>query len=183
MAEPMTNARLDEIEKLANAATPGPWNTDPDGCLGPNTIVAEHGGYEHMIGTFDAGTGNDADADRAFVLAAREAVPELVAEARRLRTIVDAAAHHHRRVPLYESADACPHPEPSEDGPRGGAWDDWVDEHPWGDHEDVGRVCLSSPVAAQCPSCRDSEYSDPVSWPCPTAVALGLDAQLAAKEA
>lgn len=80
----MTNEKLDALEALANAATPGPWEV--------------HSHREHSA-TFDWHGVNNASGkevtgdfllaeDAAFIAAARTAVPELVAECRRLREMV-----------------------------------------------------------------------------------------------
>jgi len=73
---------LDAIQARANAATPGPWYFQPE--YGPEFIAAEVRGYEHGIGNLEFGAGSQARADREFVIAAREAVPALLAEVRRL---------------------------------------------------------------------------------------------------
>jgi hypothetical protein len=69
----MTDSELDRLERLADEATPGPWMPD----LHPLTAIHSSGGQD--IGDLRA------DADLAFVAAARDAVPALVGEVRRLR--------------------------------------------------------------------------------------------------
>ncbi|MFH9062189.1 hypothetical protein ACH4GM_13345 [Streptomyces coeruleorubidus] len=74
---------LDAIEELCAAATPGPWfvrNLDDDHAM---NLVG--------VGTVeDTGRGENA----AFIAMAREAVPRLVAEVRRLRWLVEFGACH-----------------------------------------------------------------------------------------
>lgn len=61
----MTNDELERLAKLADAATAGPWVTHIDGHL-------------RLM-----------DETAAFIAAARTAVPELLAEVRRLRAALD----------------------------------------------------------------------------------------------
>ena len=69
----MTDEELERLEKLASAATPGPWAPLPTGSKkwvsGPATEA------DWMF---------NRDADAAFIAAARDAVLALVAEVRRL---------------------------------------------------------------------------------------------------
>lgn len=67
----MTNEELDEIEKRAAAATPGPW------CCGYDEDSLYSG--EAYVARFEHGD------DQVFVAHARTDVPALVAEVRRLR--------------------------------------------------------------------------------------------------
>lgn len=77
---------LDAIETRANAATPGPWEEHAD--YGPHFYAYLRGPYLRGVGTLNFGEGEEADADREFVKHAREDVPALVAEVRRLRARV-----------------------------------------------------------------------------------------------
>lgn len=102
----MTDARLAELERLASMATPPPWKWqdwyhygDPDKGPNPQTLVGplrppgEYGPANVRIVSFEEPPENPADA--AFIPAAREALPELLQEVRRLRAIatrLDAAA-------------------------------------------------------------------------------------------
>ena len=80
----MTPADLDHIERLATAARPGPWTSYIEG--------RDHvsGSSFIMVGTGDART-DDIEmvgcthADQDFIAAARQHVPLLVAEVRRLQ--------------------------------------------------------------------------------------------------
>ncbi|MFE2850639.1 hypothetical protein ACFXJO_05825 [Streptomyces lavendulae] len=68
--------RLAEIRAREQAATKGPWELYPKygeafyAYLGGNALVG--------VGDLDFGDGEDANADRSFVLAAREDVPFLL---------------------------------------------------------------------------------------------------------
>lgn len=70
----MADLDLDEIERLADAATPGPWGVEPDRNSLDDLVMAK-------IGLVAATAREDA----AFIAAARTAVPALSAEVRRLR--------------------------------------------------------------------------------------------------
>src|SRR5581483_2475098 len=107
-AERMSDEELDGIEELASAATPGPWfvrgmdddqamslvavSTGPDTGKGegwpafePGEVVAatlvQHPRYVDI---------GDAkwDENAAFIAMAREAIPRLVSEVRRLRSLL-----------------------------------------------------------------------------------------------
>lgn len=75
----MDEARLAELERLAGAATPGPWwyvlkfhsvyASEGDACVTPYDGISSPNGH--------------------FIAAARTAVPALVAEIRRLRAALD----------------------------------------------------------------------------------------------
>lgn len=71
----MTNEELDAIEARANAASEGPWTAEYDGAILP---ADSHPPVIYSDGDMT-------DADREFVAAARDDVPKLVAEVRRLR--------------------------------------------------------------------------------------------------
>ena len=79
----MKEADLAITEVLEKAATPGPWHRfEAEGY----NLIGYEPGYEAQIrlGTFPVGQGL---ADLRFVIHARDAVPVLVAEVRRLRAI------------------------------------------------------------------------------------------------
>lgn len=71
---------LDELERLANAATDGPW-------AAPSPRISHWRRDVCSITTNDGmGIANNlVDTDAAFIARARTAVPELIAEVRRLR--------------------------------------------------------------------------------------------------
>jgi hypothetical protein len=86
----MDEAKLQEIEARANAATPGPWQMEHRG------VVA--GSCRDVIDIVDdcAVSGwRDYPANQAFIAAARTDVPELVAEVRRLTAALDAVTAEH----------------------------------------------------------------------------------------
>lgn len=88
----MTEAELLELEELCGMATPGPWLID-----GPCVYALN----EHGSNRFSAGIGtgfvqqsrlksertsaDEIEADAQLIAAARTAIPELIAEIRRLR--------------------------------------------------------------------------------------------------
>lgn len=78
----MTDEQLAEWERLAAAATPGPWEAIPTVDADFATIKTR--GKLGWMQYHEYDPGIDAT-DAAFVAAAREAVPALVAEVRRLR--------------------------------------------------------------------------------------------------
>lgn len=87
---------LAHLEALANAATPGPWITEGSISVEPkDMVVAERDG--HVIdlterGGIDYGGGEFLRVeDAAFVAAAREAVPTLIARIRQLEGLLDRA--------------------------------------------------------------------------------------------
>lgn len=93
----ITDGELDAIEKRANDAQVGPWKTDNMKNVGENWLVATFGSDSDgdWIVTTDnlrASQSNGATAkdDAVFVAAAREDVPRLVQEIRRLHERNDA---------------------------------------------------------------------------------------------
>jgi hypothetical protein len=91
MTAPLSEDRLAEITALEAAATAGPWHTAREAGTSsyPPDFVANWVG-EHMqgVGTFDTGVGEQAEADLEFILDARTAVPQLLAEVARLKALV-----------------------------------------------------------------------------------------------
>lgn len=69
----MTPAELDELEKLANAATPGPWEALDNGDA-----------YVVLGDVTDICCPHHAE-DMEFIASSREAIPKLIVEVRRLR--------------------------------------------------------------------------------------------------
>lgn len=84
----MTEQELAELGALANAATPPPWEAEND--VGTGILSAMLGGGPHMMAFGDVWT----FADAAFIAAARTAVPELIAEVRRLRGLLEDCEPH-----------------------------------------------------------------------------------------
>jgi hypothetical protein len=79
----MTDAELDALEKLAAAATPGPWTIQ---FTTMSTRV--YGPPESFVCGMPAIDDPTVEPDAHFIAAAREAVPALIAEVRRLRKLV-----------------------------------------------------------------------------------------------
>jgi hypothetical protein len=77
----MTDEELARIEALANAATPGPWEVRAHDDL---FAVKGQSGW---VASMDADTSAADASNSEFIAAARDAVPALVAEVKRLRRI------------------------------------------------------------------------------------------------
>lgn len=90
----MTEQQLAAIEARANAATAGPWRADvgfstiPDGPPEGVAVWCQTPGSEGDAVVADLGDYTDGPANGAFIANAREDVPALVAEVRRLRADV-----------------------------------------------------------------------------------------------
>lgn len=84
----MTEEQLAELEALAASATPGPWEAEND--VGTGNLLAPLGGLPHMTAFAQVWTFGDA----AFIAAARTSVPELIAEVRRLRALLEDCEPH-----------------------------------------------------------------------------------------
>ncbi|MFF2383696.1 hypothetical protein [Streptomyces sp. NPDC058108] len=90
----LTADQLDDIEARAAAATPGPWSSHEDW---PGRVFSDGGpNYLHIART----TGWNAEANERFIAHAREDVDALLAEVRRLRTELTAAARRDVTLPL-----------------------------------------------------------------------------------
>jgi len=82
-AMPMTDEELDDVERRCSAATPAPWKSYVEG--------RDHTSGSNFI---DVGDGNGIElsgatsADQDFIAHARQDVPRLVEEVRRLRALV-----------------------------------------------------------------------------------------------
>jgi hypothetical protein len=68
---------LDELERLCNAATPGPWMSRS------GSVWSECD--RNPVCDVDMGSSLDDAPDALFIAAARHALPKLIAEVRRLR--------------------------------------------------------------------------------------------------
>lgn len=86
---PLTDQQHAAIRQRAHGATGGTWYLQP--AHGTNFVASEHHGYEHGIGDLDFGTGDQADADREFVLNAHNDATALLVEVDRLRAERDQA--------------------------------------------------------------------------------------------
>lgn len=84
---PPTEEQLAELERLEREAMPGPWRTarhqDPSCDV---AYVLPHGMPGEEVATVYI---DDSERHAAFIVAARNALPSLVAEVRRLRAIVE----------------------------------------------------------------------------------------------
>lgn len=81
----ITNTDLDQLDALAEAATPGPWaDSAYDGGWDCVRAVDHHGPVIARLGLNEP-------SNSAFIAASRLAIPALVAEARRLRGVVPTA--------------------------------------------------------------------------------------------
>jgi hypothetical protein len=84
--QPLTDAELDTLEQLAASASPRPWIASIEGrdhWSGDNVIFIGDPREEDMYVHRDTKLASPADLD--FIAAARNYVPRLVAELRRLR--------------------------------------------------------------------------------------------------
>ncbi len=85
----MDEATLQAIEERANKATPGKWTVENH----PNdyAVVAPHPVEPSItyIAFIDGGLSNDSKYDTEFIAYAREDVPALIAEVRRLKSYGD----------------------------------------------------------------------------------------------
>jgi hypothetical protein len=82
---------IDELERLEKAATPGPWAYFPDSIYAGeiHAVIHPEGeslpvGTQHITSTPDY---DDRPDDMALIVAARNALPELLAELKRLRQL------------------------------------------------------------------------------------------------
>ncbi|MFE7360700.1 HlyD family secretion protein [[Kitasatospora] papulosa] len=99
---PMSAERLIEIRLRVEAATPGPWEEHLP--YGDSFYAYLNGPYLRGVGTLEFGDGEDAEADRAFTLNARQDVPALLAEVDRLRALAAEQARRPRRFTPLEEA-------------------------------------------------------------------------------
>jgi hypothetical protein len=95
----VTETELNELQKLADAATPGPWFVDGCSmCCG----VSQGSSYRDRGHAIDGGAGDWLTVDATFVAKARTAVPALIAEVRRLRSVLkgceDALTERHAEI-------------------------------------------------------------------------------------
>jgi hypothetical protein len=83
--EPLTDAELDELERLIAEASPGPWRAwVGPGIGGPEFIsLGDDDSQADMYVQHDESPAPAADLD--FIAAARNYTPRLIAEIRRLR--------------------------------------------------------------------------------------------------
>lgn len=93
--EPITEAELVEIEARCRAATPGPWLAGDCDEYDPSHVhdISSPGEYGDIVQT-DSGVYPPKKADAAFICHARMDIPLLVAEVRRLRSLLLRAYDH-----------------------------------------------------------------------------------------
>lgn len=100
-------ARLDELEALARAATPGPWVAEPKTAAGNVWVQrkpTQHGALkdcEPLFSVRDEQSYKQREADARFIAAAREAVPFLCRELRTHAAVTEAAS---KIPPKFRSA-------------------------------------------------------------------------------
>lgn len=88
---------LDRLERIVAKATPGPWEwfegeLRPSSWIALKTAARKAEGYDDPVGLYeraivetDDGYYGPGEADRDLIVALRNAVPELIAEIKRLR--------------------------------------------------------------------------------------------------
>lgn len=76
--ERLSIARIAEIQQRAEAATPGPW--EEHAAYGENFYAYLGGPYLRGVGTLNFGDGDDAEADKALTVNAREDIRALLSE-------------------------------------------------------------------------------------------------------
>lgn len=82
----ITDAELTELERLVDGASPGPWVASVEGrdhTSGEHVILVGDPREEDMYVSRDSRPASAADLD--FIAAARNYIPKLLAEVRRLR--------------------------------------------------------------------------------------------------
>lgn len=114
MTDPMTAADLDAIEQRANAATEGPWENYGGGEINQHfslpepwaTVVStDVACMAYCYGGSAAGVERDEDAE--FIAHARDDVPALLAEVRRLRSADERVRALHHPVEIEPSDTIC----------------------------------------------------------------------------
>lgn len=84
----MTDLRLDEIETRCNAATPGPWGVCTCSLNGP---CSNEKGVRVSFCTDGLPDRADYPLDAEFIAHARQDIPSLIAEVRRLRIALESS--------------------------------------------------------------------------------------------
>ena len=114
MTDPLTDAYLDAIEQRANAATDGPWDYDGCGEISQHfslpepwaTVVStDVACMAYCYGGSAAGAERDEDAE--FIAHARDDVPRLLAEVRRLQAADERVRALHHPVEIEPSGTIC----------------------------------------------------------------------------
>lgn len=83
----MTQKDRDELKRLEEAATPGPWEPSPAAC---KALMKLRGGLGKNIADVRYANGVN---DTAFIASARNAVPDLLAENQRMRELLANAVY------------------------------------------------------------------------------------------
>lgn len=99
----MTHERLHQLKELCEKATPGPWTHNPDFYDKPAVTHQNQDGRECSLfrpNDFD-GLGHGKDAD--FIVSARTAIPELIAEVERLKEKLYGPKGYVRLAMIYET--------------------------------------------------------------------------------
>ncbi len=81
----MTEERLNELEKLCEAATDGPWEFDTDGCCYSDTV-----GNPPVLEPVQGSNINVTAPNTAFIAEVRTALPELLKEVHKQKKITQA---------------------------------------------------------------------------------------------
>jgi hypothetical protein len=109
----MTPEELQAIKARAEAATPGPWKVETGSYTGWDWLIGSSGfdgkNYSVHLTTDSIHASQlygDASTDAAFIAAAREAVPELVAEIERLRAALEEINNQHPAVYFKDLVEA-----------------------------------------------------------------------------
>jgi hypothetical protein len=92
MADPLTPEQLDDIERRCVAASPSPWESFVEGrdhTSGSDFIRVGGDGSDEPDMYLLRGEGGASAQDQDFVAHARQDVPRLLAEVRRLRALLD----------------------------------------------------------------------------------------------
>lgn len=113
----MTQDELDRLEALANAATPGPWVVNggvPEQVVhSPTKRHPNRTSFMPIVWLqqTDYASGEYVadmmDGDAQFIAAARDAVPALVAEVKRLRGLVEAAYREGWKTGTWSAEDTA----------------------------------------------------------------------------
>lgn len=115
----MNNEKLQELERLAKAATPGEWRIGmyPSECAGPGDVVVDNDIGPYAILTGNSNFPLDAKANAAYAVAAKPStMQELIAAVRDSRARVaelEAAVAPAQPAQVVDAGELPPLPEPS----------------------------------------------------------------------
>jgi len=91
MSAVMTKDELDELEALTNAATPGPWESTGVSIWGRNNVWV--GELNFALSRQESLVTPRVSNDANFIVAAREAIPRLIARVRELEMEAEMLAY------------------------------------------------------------------------------------------